>query len=134
MPKSTMLVVSATTSAATNSGVSVQPGQQLNIQVAGTWCIGGTECAGPDGYREADPDQEQPLLLPSAKMGALIGTISPDGLADPREHYWFVIGSGGQFTVSQSGSLYVMFNDREVDWPLAFTDNSGVMKVTIERP
>ena len=133
-PQTTMLAVSATTSTAMNTGVSVQAGQQLNIRVTGTWCIGGAECAGPDGFRDADPAQEQPLLLPSAKMGMLIGTISSEGVADPREHDWFVIGSGGSFNTSQSGSLYVIFNDREVDWPLAFTDNSGVVTLTIERP
>ncbi len=132
--QTTMLALSATTSTATNTGMSVEAGQQLYIRVTGTWCIGGSECAGPDGFRDADPDQEQPLLLPSAKIGALIGTITSDGSVHPPDHDWFVIGSGGPITADRSGTLYVMFNDREVNWPLALTDNSGVMTVTIERP
>jgi hypothetical protein len=55
--QTTMLAVSATTTAATNTGVSVEAGQRLNIRAAGTWCIGGAECAGPDGVRDADPLQ-----------------------------------------------------------------------------
>jgi hypothetical protein len=130
----TMLAVSATTSTAMNTGVSVLERQRLDIRVTGNWCIGGADCSGPDGYRDADPDLEQPLLLPSAKIGALIGTISAEGVSDPRAHDWFVIGSGGQITAHQGGSLYVMFNDLEVNWPQAFTDNSGVLTVRIERP
>ena len=128
------VTVHAANASATNTGVSVQAGEQLAIRAAGAWCMGGPECAGPDGIRDADPDREQPLLLPSAKIGTLIGTITSDGSVYPPDQDWFVIGSGGPITASRSGALYVTFNEREVDWPLAVTDNSGSMTVTIERP
>jgi hypothetical protein len=75
-PETTTLPVQAANASATNTGVSVQAGELLSIRAARTWCMGGTECAGSFGLRDADPDQAHPLLRPSAKIGALIGTIS----------------------------------------------------------
>jgi hypothetical protein len=55
-------------------------------------------------------------------------------LVYPPDQDWYVIGSGGPITASRDGSRYVTVNDREVDWPLAHTDNSGSVTITIERP
>ena len=53
---------------------------------------------------------------PSVNLGALVGTYNP---SPTQSSDFFVIGAGGSFTPSQSGTLYAMINDQY------YADNCG---------
>lgn len=124
--RSTTLTVPAYLANGLATGIHVQWGDVLAIEASGRWCMGGRgtdpavprgECGGPGGIRWANP-VEQPLLLPSAPFGLLLGRISGTT---------FSIGSSARITAPESGELFLIFNERQG----AFGDNSGSVSVTI---
>ena len=104
------------------AGPLVAIGRSVAVTATGTWCMGGTgataECGGPDGIRWANP-AESDMVLPSAKMGALMARI---GLGP-----WFAVGSSTGFTATVSGRLTLAFNDRAC----CYSDNSGSIQATV---
>jgi len=64
----------------------------------------------PDGI---DGDRRANAVLPSANVGALLGSIGSSG-------DWFVVGKSTEFTASASGQLFLIVNDTLG----GFTDNN----------
>ncbi len=118
------VVVQAKSQTPKNTGVNVRKGQRIQMKASGTWCMGGVppnaECGGPGGIRTANP-AELPLVLNSAKIGALIGRVG-DGP-------WFLVGKERRIEAKRNGQLRLLFNDR----PCCFGDNSGSVKAKITR-
>ncbi len=105
------------------SSIYIAPGTSAVIQANGVWSVGGPYgMFGPEGTAAA-PRFEPGALLPSAPMGALIGSF--DGTR------WFPIGIGPT-QVPGAGQLWLAANDA----PPAgnFTDNSGSLNVIVTRP
>ncbi len=96
-----------------DSGVAVQPGQDLLIAAAGTWQAGPLmPPADADGYRD-----EVALL----RRGALVGKIGEQGRP-------FYIGQILLLEPTKAGKLYLAMNDDARD------DNQGSLTVTISAP
>ena len=76
------------------------------------------ECGSAQGIRRANP-VELPLILDSAKIGALIGRVGNGP--------WFKIGEQARVTAQTNGELFLLFNDR----PCCYGDNSGHVRVNI---
>lgn len=100
----------------------VVAGQPVSITASGSWCMGGTgataECGGPAGIRSAHSD-EPDMVLPSAKIGALIAHIGSGPL--------FLAGASSSFNADRSGQLVLLFNDRVC----CYGDNSGSIRVIV---
>ena len=120
--KASSLVVQALNQNRTPTGVVVRRGQQLFIEAKGEWCMGGipptAECGSAQGIRQANP-VELPLILNSAKIGALLGRVGNGP--------WFKIGEQARVTAQTNGELFLLFNDR----PCCYGDNSGHVRVNI---
>ncbi len=104
------------------SSITIPPGTSAVIQANGVWSVGGPYgMFGPEGTHEAQRF-EAGALLPSAPMGALVGSF--DGT------HWFPIGIGPT-QVAGAGQLWLAANDA----PPAgnFTDNSGTLNVIVRR-
>lgn len=104
------------------TSIFIAPGSTAVIQANGVWSVGGPYgMFGPEGTATA-PRFEPGALLPTAPMGALIGSF--DGTR------WFPIGIGPT-QVPGAGQLWLAANDA----PPAgnFTDNSGSLNVIVTR-
>ena len=103
----------------------VTKGGDVVVSASGNWCSGGIKndgspsCGGPGGIRPPNPGESGDLLVPSAKIGVLVGRIGTGS--------WFAIGSSKHFTASAKGTLTVAMNDRAC----CFGDNSGDVTVTV---
>ena len=98
----------------TDSGVDLQPGQQVRMTASGV--ISSTQGVrnGPDGS-EKDPNAMS--LLPEEQHAALIAKV---GEGSP-----FLVGSGTSHQAGDGGRLYLGVND------LAVRDNSGYYRVEV---
>jgi hypothetical protein len=103
------------------TGIVVNRGQTLQFAASGSWCMGGqpptAECGGPGGIRTAHPI-EQPLVMPRAPFGALLGRIGDVHV---------LIGSSATLTAPADDELVLLFNDRTC----CYGDNSGRIIVMI---
>lgn len=108
-----------------DTGISVDSGDTMSFNASGNWCLGsppvdqGYDCGGPEGWHIANA-QETGALLPSVKLGTLIGTIGGSG-------QYFAIGSSSILTAQNSGELYLLINDRYN----YYFDNGGSVTVNI---
>jgi len=109
-------------SSSVTPALDVVAGQHITIAASGSWCMGGTgataECGGPAGIRSAHAD-EPGMVLPSAKIGALIARIG----SGP----FFLVGASSSFTADRAGKLVLLFNDRAC----CYGDNSGSIRVLV---
>ncbi|MBM4041706.1 MAG: DUF1080 domain-containing protein, partial [Planctomycetes bacterium] len=97
----------------TDSGVAVQPGDELLIAAAGTWQAGPLRPpADADGYQE---------MLAFLRRGALVGKIGEQGRP-------FHVGQLLLLDATKAGKLYLAMNDDARD------DNQGSLIVTISAP
>ncbi|WP_420628238.1 SH3 domain-containing protein [Candidatus Leptofilum sp.] len=89
------------------------------------YCAGATS-HGPGGFattplEDAQPDVASRFPMPSGRFGALVGRIDGSGA--------FQIGTGGTFTASADGNLFLIHNDFLSAESIA--DNLGAFTVTV---
>ena len=102
-----------------STGLNLKVGQEVKITASGIWSHGPegdvTPYYGPEGYEKID----NMALLPSSRVGTLIGRI---GSGTP-----FVVGVSVSFVASSTGDLELSMNDV----PGFFRDNDGSVKTQI---
>ncbi|MDH3999612.1 MAG: S10 family peptidase, partial [Desulfuromonadales bacterium] len=108
-----------------DSGISLRQGATLLVKaMSGHWS------ANPaNGFFGADGDKRHiakvGYTLPSEKEGALCGRISATGKA-------FLIGAEAQWTVAESGNLFLCINDDlNGEYGAGFSDNEGSVTVAV---
>lgn len=103
-----------------DSGVTLQEGMPVRIEVKGTWNV--VYETGPKGIEIPEEFRPRDNRI---KLGTLIGVIanSPTDLAEERP---FVLESGKEFIAKKSGRLYMRMFDVEP------SDNEGKLYVLIQ--
>ncbi|MFA6030149.1 MAG: hypothetical protein WC969_09865 [Elusimicrobiota bacterium] len=94
-----------------DSGVFLQPGQNVQVLAAGTWGTGDYAASGADGVGSNGG------LDPALPLGALVGRVGSGA--------WFLIGSSATFAATQSGTLWLAMNDSD------YMNNFGQLNVEI---
>lgn len=103
-----------------NTGVRVRKGQLVTISAPGSWSVGKTCDA--SGLGDSDPgNPAYPFLLPSARFGALVGSIG---------NTLFEIGTGRVIVAETAGELRLACNDSPTH-PRGFKDNDGSLCVKV---
>ena len=103
-----------------DTGVVVSSGQSLEITAEGTWSHGLEDPVRPNPYGPNGTNKFEPkALLPTARIGALIGRI---GTGQP-----FLIGEHASLVVQENGTLQLSINEH----PGYFKGNSGSLRVTV---
>ncbi len=104
-----------------STGVQVQRGDRLYLRARGEWLYTPDEFHGPEGHARYPAPDFYPV--PYVQGGILIGRYGEDGTP-------FVVGRGGNYTVINSGMLYMRINDD------VLSDNRGYVEVeiTVTRP
>ena len=128
----------ARAAAISESGIFVNTGDVLTIQVSGT-------ASGGPGFTYYDAngvpgspvsDGEFPRIVgPPANIYSLIATIVPPGNNDHLtgiNDEWFLVGTANSITATRSGELQFASLDAlyRSDWAPAYTDNDGGFTVT----
>jgi hypothetical protein len=102
-----------------NTGVEVQPGDRVSIvQVGGSWTNGGASVEWFDANGNMSHELQENALLPSARIGALIGKVGEGGQP-------FLVGRWSFPTISEAGTLHLAMNDNSCD------SNVGLITVQI---
>jgi hypothetical protein len=100
-----------------DTGIDLVAGKPVQLAASGTWTF----------HLEVETNAEGltiPKELRDFPLGCLIGYVASPGV-DPKDAKPFVVGSGEQMLVEQSGRLYLRMYDTDP------TDNKGLLKVEI---
>src|SRR5581483_7990971 len=92
----------------TDTGIRVQRGMRLSFSASGEIQVSRDRSADPDGAASDVSSVYNRFPVSNAGVGALIGKIILD---DGSETQAFFIGKNKEYTVSQSGKLYLGVND-----------------------
>lgn len=126
------------------SGILVNAGDVLTIQVSGT-ARGGNGFgyfdangapAGSQGVSGPRSGGEFPQIVgPAANVYSLVATIVPPGNNDHltgNNDQWFLVGTSNQIVADRAGELQFASNDAlyRADWAPAYLDNDGGFTVT----
>lgn len=118
-------VIAKVDAARASAGMPLSAGQKVILTATGTWSIDNRNLYGTfdaSGTTTGKPT-EACALVPSAKMGTLVGTL--DGVT------WVAVGAGPT-TLAGPGTLQLAANDCTggPGWPF-FADNSGTLEVSV---
>jgi|1185.fasta_scaffold136085_2 hypothetical protein len=118
-------VVEATTPGWTNTGLALQRGDVLDIEVSGTVLFDPTiQEVGPDGtpWNASSVGHPNEFMLPKEHLAAVIGKIG-DRI--------FLIGRHSHEIAQSDGTLSLGINERWI--PGAWDDNRGTFQVSVRR-